>query len=207
MGLKRLPDGLEDYFSVADFPESWFPLRIAGDDWFNTGGLLRWVAAAKEIETYFAIDHSIRRKIASAFSAAINDSLRDLPNVKLVRSFVSHSSEMMLENIESTSTVFSIAVTDANGKWLGKEELKTIHVRLNTGTGENCFHLGQPVKIGDDRYVLRIALGAPLVIDIATDLTWGATPADRIAMMKHLIDQLCNQIQRLSQSISALPVS
>lgn len=206
-GLKSLPAGLEDYFCRRDLPESWFPVRAADDDWLNTGSLLRWVACASEIESYFAIDRRVRELIAGNFARAITESFRNLPNVSLLEPFVSGGEDVALPAIVKTPTVFSIELTDSAGTPLGQDALKVLHHQLNVGAAGTRFHLGQPVMIGTDRYVLRIALGGPLVIDIATDQSKGAHLRDRLESMKRMIGQLGAQIQALTESADVLQQS
>jgi len=206
-GLECLPVGFENYFCHWDLPRSWFPLQVVRDGWFNTGSLLRWIGCATEIETYFAIDRSVRKTIATAFGEAIVDCLNNLPDVKLVKSFDIRANEMMLESIEGTTTVFAFEVWDSDGIRLGKSELKKVHQRLNTESDGTMFHLGQPVMIGEDRYVLRIALGAPVVIDVATDQRWGKSLSDRIESMKQMIEQLGTQIERLGHPVGVAKTS
>ena len=101
-------------------------------------------------------------------------------------------------------TVFSIEVTNSSGTPLDHTALKTLHHQLSTGAAGTRFHLGQPVKIGDQRHVLRIALGGPLVIDFATDQSRGTKLRDRLEALEQMIGQLGTEIQALTESVDLL---
>ena len=199
-GLRALPAGFDDYFCSRDLPASWFPLRVASDDWFNTGSLLRWIACATEINHYFAIDLTTRETIAHAFSAAVQSGLGNLDNVNLLTPN-SHFQADALEGITGVPTVFAFEVRDCKGARLDREALKALHLRLNQTDSGAGFHLGQPVMIGKDRYVLRVALGAPLVTEIATDQTWGDNLDSRLEAFEARLEQLGRQIQRQSAAV------
>jgi hypothetical protein len=182
-------------------------VRVASDDWLNTGSLLRWVACASEMESYFAIDRRVRELIARTFSNAIAESFRELPNVRQLEPFVSTGDDSSLPEIVKTPSVFSIELTDSSGMRLGQDALRRLHHQLNVGAAGTRFHLGQPVMISTDRYVLRIALGGPLIIDIATDQSKGLNLRDRLETLRHMIGQLGAQIQALTESAGVLQKS
>lgn len=200
IGLDRLPSGFEDYFSGRDLPKSWFPVGVA-DDWVNIGSMLRWAAAAAEIQNYFAVDSALRKKIAKAFATALHDCFAELPNVQFIKEFICRDADGVLESIESCPTVFSLELTDDAGQRLGRDQLKRLHHRLNSEIEGMRFHLGQPVMIGEDRCVLRVALGAPLIIDVATETSLGSNLTERIDWMQQMIHRLSNQVQRLATSV------
>nr|AKB95185.1 hypothetical protein [uncultured bacterium] len=198
-GLDQLPAGFEDYFSRRDLPESWFPVGLA-EDWNNVGSVLRWAAATAEIKAYFGVDRTTRNKIAKAFAQAVHDCFDILPNVQLVKEFVCHDADGILPGIVLSPTVFSFEVTDDAGDRLDRDALKRLHKTLNTEIDGMRFHLGQPVMIGQNRAVLRVALGAPLVVDVARERSLGDSLDDRIGWMHNMLEQLSHQVQRLATS-------
>ena len=201
--LQSLPPGFEDYFCLRDLPETWFPSRAA-DDWLNTGSLLRWVACTTEMECYFSIDRRVRELIAGTFARAIMERFADLPNVRVLEPFIANASDPTLASIVKTPTVFSIELTNSSGTALDHDALKILHHQLSTGAAGTRFHLGQPVKIGAQRHVLRIALGGPLVIDFATDQSRGTKLRDRLGALEQMIGQLGTEIQALAESADVL---
>lgn len=202
--LRCLPAGFEDYFCTRDLPESWFPLRATDDQWLNTGSLLRWVACASEMEAYFSIDRRVRELIAGTFASSIIERFSDLPNVRLLKPLDSEIADAMLPSIVKSPTIFAIELTDSTGTPLGREALRSLHHQLNIGAAGTRFHLGQPVKIGNQRHVLRIALGGPLVVDFATDESKGNKLRDRLETLKQMVEQLGTQIQALTESAAVL---
>ncbi|WP_145421437.1 hypothetical protein [Planctomycetes bacterium K23_9] len=192
-------DGLENYLGREDFPVTWERVRSSCDEWLNVGSLLRWVAAASEIDAYFRVPDHVRKRIAVAFNQAIQERFMGLSNVKLVRSFQSVDHGSYLRPIESTPTVFAVEMMDQRGHRLGRDSLKELHGQLNV-TGEDRFHLGQPVAIGRDRYALRIALGAPLVTQIANGTNDDSTLQHRIAKFQNQLGTLSQRMTELSRS-------
>ncbi len=199
-GLRQLPTGFEDYFCGRDLPRSWFPLRVVRDEWYNTGSLLRWIAGATEINNYFAIDPITREAIANAFSDAVQDRIGKLSNVNLLTPYTFGPADA-LDSIEQTPTVFALEVKGSGDQWLDKEGLKSLHQRLNDAESGTSFHLGQPVMIGENRYVLRVALGAPLVTEIATNETWGENLSARLGSLEEMIERLGAEITRQSEAV------
>lgn len=197
-GLDQLPSGFEDYFSRPDIPESWFPIALA-TDWKNIGSVLRWAAAAAEIEAYFAVDRTTRNKIAKAFADTVHQCFDGRPNLQLVNEFVCHD-DGIFAGIVSSPTVFSFEISGDEGDRLDRDALKRLHKTLNADVDGTRFHLGQPVMIGQDRAVLRVALGAPLVVDVAKERSLGDTLADRVDWMQNMLEQLSHQVQRLATS-------
>ena len=152
------------------------------------------------MQTYFGVDADTRTNIAQAFARAVHDSFADLANVQLVKEFVSHDSDGSLPGIVASPTVFCFEIAGSAGERFDRNELKRVHQTLNTSIEGARFHLGQPVMIGENRAALRIALGAPLVIDIARERSLGDNLAERIDWMGKMIEQLGHQVQRLATS-------
>ena len=197
----KLPPGFENYFGRLDLPESWVNARRNLDDWCNVPSLLRWQAALTEVESYLAIDHDIRQRIAASFDKSIRLALSDKPTLTLLHD-PDPQIEQQFSGIEPSATVFSVELRDEDGQPRMVESLKAIHQHLNLGTGaetpQPCFHVGQPVKISDDRAVLRFALGAPLVIDLATDRSLGSSLLQRLVWLDEQIQLLANRCHQLT---------
>ncbi len=91
--------------------------------------------------------------------------------------------EDALASIEQTPTVFALEVQGSGDQLAGQRRFEVSAQRLNHAESGTSFHLGQPVMIGENRYVLRVALGAPLVTEIATNETWGENLSARLGSL------------------------
>jgi hypothetical protein len=194
-GLDRLPVGFENYFSREELPESWATIRARCDDWLNVGSLLRWVAAKTEIETYFRIDPATRQAVAEAFANTVESCFADTPCVSTLPSFQAFDPNACFDSIEPTPTVYAIEITSPHGNRWDESRLNQLHRQLNRNDAAG-FHLGRPVVIGRDRCVLRIALGAPLIVEVANNRQLGRR-------LSHRIDWMTQRLARLSELIGA----
>ena len=193
-GLDQLPAGFENYFSREELPESWSAIRAHCDDWLNIGSVLRWVAAKTEIETYFRIDPATRHAVAEAFADTVESCFHNPPWISVIPSFHSFDPAACFDSIESRPTVFAIEISSKKGDRWDESRLKQLHQQLNRPNAA-AFHLGRPVVIGTDRCVMRIALGAPLVIDVANNRQLGPCLSDRIETMTQRLTQLSELIR------------
>lgn len=206
-GRNILPAGFDRYFTPAEMPESWQSIRSEMSEWYNIGSLLRWVAAVDEMEHYYDLPVASRRRVIQAFAAAAHETFDSLEHIKLIPSFRIEHADDLTGSLETTPTVFGLRIKDSSGR-LNRESLKQLHIQLNRKIGETSdhpnsdalgqsFHLGQPVKIGADMYVLRIALGSPMIVDVATNLELGESFDLRIQWMRDKLLQLRNKLNSL----------
>ena len=66
------------------------------------------------------------------------------------------------------------------------------------------FHIGQPVDLGRAGSILRVAIGGPLITRVATDLTIGASFADRLTWLRRQIYALRRKIECLAMRYAAI---
>lgn len=200
--MRLLPAGLDDYFCWDDLPANLFPGRQFDKPWINVGGLLRWIAATAEIDAYFHIDAVVRERISSEFATTVRQQFVASQHASLLKDFVVHDHDGAFPNIESATTVFALRLFDAEGTQLDREQLSWLHRRLNTQPAGTRYHLGQPVRIGAQSDVIRLALGAPLVIEVATNPALGICLTDRLQWMKQMLGQLAARIQ---ETVAGVP--
>jgi hypothetical protein len=165
------PEGLAAYSAALDWRSS-TRARIQGvfaaDA--NIGLGLRWECALAELERYFAIDGTLRRRIAREFAQTIAAELAASPGFKLV------DPDFKLQAEERT--IFPVLTFDERGEAVSADALHN-ELRL-LGVDERrephrrrAFHLGQPVPVGRES-ALRVCLGAPLVNAVADRMSGDA---------------------------------
>ena len=174
------------------------------DRWINYGLVVRWVASLTEMNAFFRIPSSVRAIIFNSFSRQVTNNIAAASHSRLVETKV--QSDSMLTSISDCPTVFTFEVTgERNG--LNREQLKTIHHCLNTDPKFGYF-LGQPVEIGKNKFGLRISIGAPLIIDVATNTSLGATLDHRLTWMRTQVQCVFDAIDSLVQdSLQLTPTS
>jgi hypothetical protein len=213
------PEGLFDYLSASDLPPRWAQARSLCGHHANLGLLLRWAAALAEIRAYRGLPRAVQREIVDAFGDSVRGRLAHHPCAILEpappRDLTTSAGEA--EPQEALPTVFSFALRRRQGARshpLGAAELKGIAAQLASGGDAwsridvpaalraalaPCFHVGQPVRLGagDDRAVLRVAIGAPLVRRVAEDASLGARLSDRIAWLDGRVEALSAKLDVL----------
>ena len=186
-----------DYFTRTELPASWGACASALPDTPNLGLLLRWQAALAELEAYVGVPQDTRDAIFDAFAEQVDQTLCGSDLIALTdlpRPPDPHAPTA----IQRTPTVFSWTVHDPSGHRLDRDELRQLYGLLNTNLGHavadddparaclaRALHIGQPVGLGHsgELWVLRVAMGAPLVIQLADDTTLGASLPDRLAWL------------------------
>lgn len=215
-GLQSLSAGLRDYMTASELPTDWESLRASLPAEPNFGLVLRWSAALAQIEAYYRVPSDQRLAVMRAFEETVPDVLGDskLIDVVAVSPLRERDSPRFLE---AATTVFPFFVREEpGGEYLRKAGLKKVFRQLNedlSGTIESPdagskavlarqIHIGQPVLLSGDaraeRSVLRIALGAPLVVTIASDTRVGKTFPDRIEWMRAQIAILRAKIELIA---------
>lgn len=182
-GPGPLAPGLKDWFARAELPGRWTDARASLDQPFNAGLHLRWEAALFEIEGYHAIAPHHRAGVYHTFAGAVHEVFGPGEVVQLdVPMPPVHALATALGAFPS---VFSFRVHGPDGEPYGAEPLRRLHTLLDSDvTAEHpeltgSFHLGQPVPLGpptapDRQAVLRVALGARLVRELAASDDMGA---------------------------------
>ncbi|RLN72480.1 hypothetical protein BBJ28_00001050 [Nothophytophthora sp. Chile5] len=172
-----LPLGLEDYFSRYDLPQSMRHVRKRLGAAMNVGLLLRWESALVNMEPFYAIPSSEIASICKFYVGTCREEMQ---------AKWSHMVELLTapeaaENDGSSTvtpmdTIVSFKVRDEQrGEFLDATALRALHTLLAKDLSDvlpddalakkRCL-LGQPVALGTNGAVLRIALGADMINDV-----------------------------------------
>ncbi len=201
LGLGALPEGVRDYFTAAEMPRGWTDGRASLSQTPNIGLLLRWAAAMSEIEGYYELEPQSRYQILRTFETMVPElfsSSRTMTLEPLPPPVLDDLEERLLE---SKRTVFSFRLhppgePDAS---FSRDELMRFFQWANADMSDRVsvesaedrealrakYHIGQPVPLNasGDLAVLRIALGAALVRQIAEE---SGTYAPLVRLGEHL---------------------
>lgn len=197
------PRGLAAYLSRWDLPERWHHAADSLAEAPNVGLTFRWRAALATMHAHAALPDALRCAVALGFAARLKRAFRDLPGL------VWHEAPADLSAFDAEPpTVFSFTLRPS-GRPLDMAALRKVHAALNGQDGDTTerFHLGQPVLLGHEGphevAVLRIALGAPLCNQLATDGSLGADLAARLAWLDERFDALRDALAALMQRVDA----
>jgi len=215
MGAKSMPVGLGDYFTASELPVEWSRARKDLDDAPNVGLLVRWAAALSEMEAYYDLPVETRHDVLSGFEAVVSEVLGASPYLTLATVDPVLDTDQREHPLESRRTVFPFYVHASHEgpeTSLSAKRLSRIHDWCNRAVADlvpgidghaldERFHLGQPVTVSAalGRAVLRIAIGAPLVVRLATDTEIGDTLVERLAWMRERLLCLRRKLEQLSE--------
>ena len=200
-----MPEALHSWFDAASLPTAWIGARASLPNAGNPGLTLRWRAAMAEITTYHNIPPRQRAAVYATFAGAVHEILG--PCEALDLEFPLPPTHGLVTGLGAFPTVFGFRVRDDKG-WLDAPQMKHLHRMLDeTDLGilglDEAHHLGQPVSLGppgdDRRVLLRIALGARLVTDLANEPDAGGL------WMREHIRAIRNKIEHLVQTDIEVP--
>ena len=172
----RLPAGLRDYSSRADWPA--VPAAAVLPPGGNAGLALRWAAALAELRAFDTVDDAGKHGAVMQFTARVCDALRASRDFHLVevpplrRGGAAHWDELR--------TILSFAIRNPDGGWMDMGMARRVYTWLNADLSpllsevdvearqlaHRRFHSGQPAKLvlaGQEAGVLRVSVGARLV--------------------------------------------
>jgi hypothetical protein len=204
------PAGFSDYLTPAQLPPHWTAARHSLAQTVNVGLLLRWTAAIEEMQAYYDTPGGSRYRILRFFESQAPLILGRSPLLELINVPVPMLSDNLERLLESKTTVFSFRVTAASGTQLDHPTLtRWIHwmnrdisslaspdaapaIRESIST---CFQLGQAVHVGQQRsgahdHVIRVAIGATLITDVAVDARLGTTLDARLDWLERTLEHL-----------------
>lgn len=179
-----LSEGMRDYFTAPELPESWQRARVSLPATPNVGLAMRWAIALEHMERYYAIPWSTRREVMRAFERAVRRELGKVSGARLF-SIAPPRARASERSLEATTTVFPFFVR-AGDRELDATSLKRLCHLLNDDLSDTRasltaseravlsrrFHIGQPVQVDDDpdaAAVIRVALGAPFLLHVVED--------------------------------------
>lgn len=176
-----LPDGLDQWLTPYDLPREWVRARSSLRVDANPGLYLRWIGGLEETEAYHAIPGHRRGRVYHTFAGAVLEVFG--PSHRLVLDMPRAPDHRLATGLGAFPSVFGFRVRDDAG-WLTADRLKRLHALLDTDlSAEDVelggrYHLGQPVSLGPPgdgvEAVLRVALGARLVTELAASSDAGA---------------------------------
>ncbi|MFT4627172.1 MAG: hypothetical protein ACI8PZ_005853 [Myxococcota bacterium] len=176
-----LPAGISQWLTAADLPTEWTEARASLRSPANPGLVLRWVGALAETEAYHAIPEDRRSRVYYTFAGAVQEVFG--PSHRVVIDLPMAPQHRLAAGLGAFPTVFGFRVHDDDGP-LDATRLKRLHALLDTDLSYEGaalggrFHLGQPVSLGPPgegvEAVLRVALGARMVTDLAGEDDGGA---------------------------------
>jgi hypothetical protein len=196
-GARDLPDGLADYLTHADVPDTLGPLQDAARPGVNFGLLARWTAALAEMRSFHNASKEIRDEILRVLVSGLRRILAASPHVEIVESPYTPIPDRDERGLDDLPTIFTFLVRNPRGGFLDMDQAKVAHrllaqdVRqLLEADGEvhqsasRSFQMGQPVKISVDGNTwnagLRIAIGATTISQVVFDYTRGESWTDRV---------------------------
>lgn len=218
----RLINGLSGYFCRGELPRSWQSWQRGLPRHIGAGRLLRWEAALSCMKRYYALPSPVRHDIMARFSRIACDSLGESTMTEL---WLPPSGLMDGAQIPYCGIIPFIVYRSHDAKrrrqrqdCMDSSQLKIMHERLGSASCDHLpasstltereslrvrFHLGQPVILGQAEQsacaVLRVALGAPLLIRLATDTALGADLDARSGWLQQQFRLLVKKMDTLAR--------
>ena len=209
-----VPQGLTDYTTRHDWPESWNWMRDQLADRTNVGQSLRWVAALEDIRAYFAVPTLFRKLALTEFSAAAVRTISRCPALQLLAQPQDSLANVSDEDEIASCSIFPFTVI--RDGHLSYAQTKTLYHALNQNVSDlfpknngqaeiasTPCHIGQPVAIGtgcgEVIGALRISADARLVSEcwvrageltptgrLQKNLSRSGTSSKRFACCRHI---------------------
>lgn len=192
--LTQLPSNFEEFFNRDTIPATWQSWKTSCSQWTNQGLLLRWTAAIAEMEAFYNIESDISEVIHSVFANGVTNAISSSRSCAMLP--VETDAESNLPSISAYESVFAFEVNNAKQNPLSKTQLKTLHQQLNVNTKQG-FLIGQPVQLSQNCCVIRIALGAPTISNVAVDSRFGKTFDHRLTWLRENIRSCFEAIDAL----------
>lgn len=202
----RVPAGLADYLTPDEIPSNMpnlkrFVTRSGKDVWTNVGLTLRWACAIDTMKRYAALSPTL----VAAFTASWAEQIKQYIGSELgpyVHVFPVSPEESGAADGFDTNSIVSISVnvedpTSNSFRPLNVDELKVVFEKMTRGPGP-VMAIGQPVKLGDKVSVVRIALGADVVLQALEGFS-----SDPLAGAFR-VSQILSDDKRLLQKLSGL---
>ncbi len=183
-------------FTAAEMPRAWVAARASLPPRPAVGLLLRWEAALAEMDAYYASRADYRLAVLRHFERRAPEVLAASPNLDVLPVFPPLYDDDSLRLLESKTTVFGFRLRPATlPPDVDVARLRRLHAALLDG--EPAFHLGQPVRLGESGWALRVAIGGELIVRVAEDVSLGSTLAERVAWLDGRLEALVARIDAL----------
>ncbi len=171
--LDGTPTGLAQYLAKADLPPRWKGLRACLNPHINLGAWLRWEAALEEMGAYYALPMPFVSSLFLRLGKTLANVISSARSLELLREIGGCPPNQSDDELPE-QTLLCFAVKGRDGA-LQHSEMVRLYRTLNADVARalpdwatdserrlaaQACHIGQPVKLGGGRSVLRIALGA-----------------------------------------------
>lgn len=206
----RFAPGLADWFCPGELPSSWQHWQRQLPPHVGAGRLLRWEAALAGMAQYYALPKAVRSAICARFAALVHERFSGHAQFQLCMP----SSDLTKRSAYPYPTIFPFQVCrPGNNGFLDLSSLSRLRDRLEQGEPQEAdashtrqrFHIGQPVLLNTtdtpdvpQLAVLRLALGAPLIVRLAGDTSLGADLTARFTWLDRQLRQLLSQLALLA---------
>lgn len=217
-----LSEGMADYFTASELPTEWEQLRAQLPTPPNLGLLLRWTAALVELEAYYQLDADVRLKILRAFESIVPRTLGASPYITLDQLAPPVDGDRVGRVLESKRTVYPFWLYPPDGgrahfdqaqlrrvfHWVNQDLSGRLPGLCETDAAivAESFHIGQPVLLSESGglAVLRIALGAALMLRVGEETALGGTLDARIAWLEAGLVRLRRKLELIVDHAEAL---
>jgi uncharacterized protein YndB with AHSA1/START domain len=205
----RPPAGFEDFFRRAEWPRDW-PEREALPDDPPLGTLARWGAALAEMQAYYACPGDRRLAVLRQFERLGREVIGGAASLDLLTEFEPVESDEEERLLESKTTVFTVRMRRLDtGERLGLDALRRVARWMNADHGDvaprlaAAVHVGQAVQLGGTA-ALRLALGGPLIVAVAEDLSLGPTFESRAAWLEARVEEAVAKLDAIAADFERL---
>jgi hypothetical protein len=217
-----IPAEFSAYFSAWEFPDTWSDFTAELEARYNLGLLLRWASAQRAIERYYAVAGDARFSILRRFEDFVPRAIQSAKLLELDFVEPARFPDQAERLLESKTTVFPFRVRRQHGpnSFFRKAELRQIAFLLNRdisplapGASEAelqmlrpSFHIGQPVFEGTETQpaVLRLALGAALLVMVGGDKHLGHTLPERLEWLDRQVQGVIVKLEWIAEHFDAL---
>jgi hypothetical protein len=157
-----VPQGLTDYTTHHDWPESWNWMRDQLADRTNVGLSLRWVAALEDIRAYFAVPTLFRKLALTEFSAAAVRTISCCPALQLLAQPQDSLANVSDEDEIASCSIFPFTVIrDGHSRML-----KLKHYITHSAKMFPTFFLRTTVRPRSPRPPVTLVSQLPLALDV-----------------------------------------
>ena len=189
-GAQPLPAGLRHFISAYEVPSSLAHWRSQLGDTPNAGLALRWHTALPLVEGVFALAPERRASLMDQWTEQVRAMLA--PHAGCI------------DEVHAERGIVSVALRKPDGSACSKAELKAMHrllasdashLAVGDAAGDGAQHasrrcfVGQPVDVASDRTVLRLAIGAELLLQMDAGTYEAADDEAVVSKMAWLLSQ------------------
>ncbi|WP_347986313.1 hypothetical protein [Methylomonas sp. AM2-LC] len=212
--------GFSEYLTPAQLPKHWTAARQSLTPTINLGLLLRWQVALAEMVAYYDVPGAMRYQILRFFESQAPIILGRSHWLELINPSIPIFDDVFERLLQSKTTVFSFRVKTAENysqqlaqpelarwvRWINHDISAVLAADAPASIYDamrTCFQLGQAVHVGEKPtgeadYVIRVAIGGALIIQVANDLSVGTTFQARLAWLAASLERLRVKIEYIA---------